>query len=266
MDDQRKNTREQLKEQINNLPADVREAIISVDYQTKLQEITKRQKLLIDQASKLEMETTLVMIGLEPLSDFIGNLQRELSIPDTRAKEIAVDVSESIFKPIRESLHSMNTDYENEESEQEKNAEPMAPKFTNSNEANLNRDQILREIENPDMIAEGDQMMNLDKVSTPAVMPKTQAIETPLRQGSAVQVRPEQEIEIVPGQKVKDISQENNPNILESKMTNSTITSQQIVNAKPETKLPEISARRSEIGGEKKRPSSGVDPYREPIM
>jgi len=101
-------TQKIIADQIKNLPKDVKEAIISVDYKTKLQEITKRQKLLIDQAGKLEMETTLVMIGLEPLTDFIGNIQRELGVLGTRAQEIAVDVSENIFKPIRASLKAMN--------------------------------------------------------------------------------------------------------------------------------------------------------------
>ena len=97
-----------IADQMKNLPKDVLAAITSVDYKTKLQEITQRQKLLIDQAAKLEMETTLVMIGLEPLADYVGNLQREMEIPIVRAKEISLDVSENIFKPIRESLRAMN--------------------------------------------------------------------------------------------------------------------------------------------------------------
>ena len=108
-------TQKTIDEQIARIPTDVREAIISVDYKTKLVEITKRQRLLIDQAGKLEMETTLVMIGLEPLADFIANIQREMGLNTIRAKEVAMDVSENIFKPIRESLYKMNQ--ENEQGE-----------------------------------------------------------------------------------------------------------------------------------------------------
>ena len=68
-------TQKIVMEQMKNLPSDVREAILSVDYKIKLQEITKRQRLMIDQAGKLEMETTLVVIGLEPLADFVENIQ-----------------------------------------------------------------------------------------------------------------------------------------------------------------------------------------------
>jgi hypothetical protein len=40
-------------------------------------------------------------------------------------------------------------------------------------------------------------------------------------------------------------------------MSGPTVTSQQIIDVKPEIKLPEI---------EKKRPTSGIDPYREPLI
>jgi len=112
--------------QLKKLPKDIKEAIVSVDYQTKLQEIVKRQKLLIDQASKMETETTLVMLGLETLSDYTNNLQQELGIPLMRAKEIALDVSENVFKKIRQSLEGMNaTDEDEGEIGLEKKAQPI---------------------------------------------------------------------------------------------------------------------------------------------
>lgn len=233
-------TQKIIDEQVRNLPADVKQAIISVNYQTKLQEITKRQKLMIDQIAKVEMETTLVMIGLEPLTDYVANLQRELGVSEARAREISLDVNENIFKPIRESLRQMNE-------AMEKAGEPAEQsgligmgediKFTNSNETNLNRDQILKEIENP--------APNRIPVSAPAI--KTNP-EKPLSVPSTtIEIRPAQEIEIKPN---------NIPaNIVEAKMTSPIVTKQQITDLKPETKLPEV----------KKKPSSGVDPYREPI-
>ena len=101
MDDQFKKI---IGEQLIKIPADIKAAIVSIDYKTKLQEITRRQKLLIDQAGRLETETTLVLLGLEKLGDYVSNLQNELGLPIMRAKEVSLDVSENIFKPIRESL------------------------------------------------------------------------------------------------------------------------------------------------------------------
>jgi hypothetical protein len=214
-----------------------------VDYKTKLQEITKKQKLLIDQAAKLEMETTLVMIGLEPMTDYIDNLQREMELSSVRAKEVAMDVDELIFKPIRVSLQKM--------SEELTLTEEKVTKFTNTNEEDLNRDQILKEIEDPTSIDKGDQTMTF---STPVSIPNPPQNTVPIKT-TDIEIRPTQEIEIVPGQEVKDITKSINTDILTTKMTDTTVVPQQIVSVKPEIKLPEL----------KKRPSSGVDPYREEI-
>ena len=241
MDEQ---TQKIIAEQMKTLPKDVLAAIISVDYKTKLVEITKRQRLLIDQAGKLEMETTLVMIGLEPLADYVANLQREMGLNTIRAKEVAMDVSENIFKPIRESLQKMNTDLESGEKDEEvrgeETTEPEATKFTNTNEAGLNRDQILNEIENP---------VPNHPINTAPVL----ETEVEVKPTQELEIAPKQELKTIPGQEVKDISKNTEVNIFEAKMTGTTITPQQIVNAKPETKLPEITKR------------SSFDPYREPI-
>jgi hypothetical protein len=248
-------TQKIIAEQMKSLPADVKAAIISVDYQTKLQEITRRQKLLIDQAGKLEMETTLVMIGLEPLTDFTANIQREMGLTTIRAQEVAMDVSENIFKPIRDSLQTMNETVGKEEeigpNDVQEEGEPEEPvtKFTNSNEANLNRDQILNEIENPETIDKGDQSMKFVKQNPEIIKQPTPVTSTEL------EVRPTQALETVPNQNVKDITKDKSVNVFESKMAGPTIISRQIEEIKTETKLPEA----------KNRPSSGVDPYREPL-
>jgi hypothetical protein len=249
-------TQKIITEQMKKLPKDVMDAIISVDYKTKLQEITKRQRLMIDQAGKLEMETTLVMIGLEPLNDFVDNIEREFGVNSIRAKEIAMDVSEHIFKPIRDSLQKMNDAAKDDDGAVEGGEiEPPATKFTNTTEPNLNRDQILNEIENPIPNHSNFSKTIPEQQGFPEqILAKSEHLE--------LDVPPSQTLETVPGQEVKDVAKEavtpNNlgNNIVESKMTSTTITPQQIVNAKPEIKLPEI---------DKKRPTSGADPYREAL-
>jgi hypothetical protein len=244
-----KTTKEIFDEQMGKIPEDVRSAILSVDYVEKLQAIYKRQRLLIDQADKLEMETYLVMLGLEPVSNYVANLKKNLGIPLTKAQEIAVDINENIFKPIRESLQKMNQELEEGGEETMGTGvdeETETTKFTNSNEASLNRDQILNEIENPAIIDGGDRTMNFSA----EVPVKTETTE--------LEIRPVQILEVVPGQTVHDIKKAPIiiPNIMEAKMTSTTITSKEIINAKPENKLPEVT----------KRPySAGNDPYKEPL-
>jgi len=244
-------TKKIITEQLKTLPQEIKDAILSVDYAKTLEEIYKRQKLLIDQSAKLEMETTLVMIGLEPISDYLGNLEKNLQIPHEKAAEIATDVNENIFKKILESLKKMDEGMlsENEKLSQlpdlAENPEEIIPKFTDSNEPGLNRDQILKEIEDPSLIGGGDRSINIAKPAPEKVPPVATTTE--------IEIRPAQEIKTIPGQEVKTVI----ANTFEAKMTAPTVIPQEIIIAKPENKLPEV---------EKKKPSSGVDPYREPLM
>lgn len=240
-------TQKIIAEQMKKLPKDVIEAIISVDYKTKLQEITHRQKLLIDQAGKLEMETTLVMIGLEPLSDYIANIQRELEITNIRAKEIAMDVSENIFKPIRDSLQKMNNEGEKGDSLQvsgdsQTENEAEVTKFTNSNEAELNRDQILKEIENP--------VLNRPPLRESSVGQAPISTKIEIRPTQELEIAPKQEIKTIPGQGIKDIPVD----IVTAKMTGTTSTVKEVINVKTESKLPEVTPKPYK-----------ADPYREPL-
>ena len=252
-----KNTKEIIKGQLALLPPNVVGAILATDYPVKLQEITKRQRLLIDQAGKLETETTLVMIGLEPLSNFIQNLQRELEIPEARAKEIAQDVNESIFKPIRTTLEKMD-EYIIVPDETPTNPAPPPEentlKFTNSNETSLNRDQILNEIENP--IPNNNPATEI-KPNPSVPLTNTESVKPVMNKD--LEIRPAQEIKTIPGEEVKDISKnitDMGSNIFESKIAGTTIISQQIVDIKTDSKLPEVS----------KKPTAKIDPYREALM
>jgi hypothetical protein len=246
-------TQKIIEEQMKILPADVKTAIISVDYKKKLEEITKRQRLMIDQAGKLEMETTLVMIGLEPLADYIDNIVRELGLNEVRAKEVAIDVSDNIFKPIRESLQKMNDDLEEEAGGEETPREEKVDgigdevRFTNSNEEGLEREQILNEIENP--ISNRQNTIIEDKKE------ETKEIQ------NEIEIRPLQEIQIRDTPEIKttefESKKEETP-ILNNKLSEANINNKQEIEIKPTIKLPETT--------EKKVSTTNLDPYREPII
>jgi hypothetical protein len=146
--------------------------------------------------------------------------------------------------------------FEEENTNENKGTEPGV-KSTTAEDIDLDRDQILNEIENPAIIDKGDRTMAF----TQSNIPHTNSVKT-----TELEIRPEQEIEIIPGEEAKDIKLEikiegkpvqKNIDVVQSKMSGPTITSQQIIDVKPEIKLPEV---------EKKRPTSGIDPYREPLI
>jgi hypothetical protein len=96
-----------LKERFDKLPKDVQQAILAVDYEKVLKEITQRYHLHIDQGAKLETETTLVMLGLVSPKEYSKSLIFEARIDPKAAEFIAGEVNEKIFRPIISSLHEV---------------------------------------------------------------------------------------------------------------------------------------------------------------
>ncbi len=94
--------------QLRNLPQDIQNAYRSESTTDKLYDIAERAGLSEDQENGLENETALVMLGFEPPSNFVANLQKTLGVPEEKARAVAQDINEQIFRPIRDSLKLIN--------------------------------------------------------------------------------------------------------------------------------------------------------------
>lgn len=105
MDD---NTTRIIKEKFDSLPLSIQEVILSTHYQDTLIEIAKNYQLNVEQMGVLELETTLVMMGLTPTKNFEGELSRELKIDIEKGLKIVKEINEKIFVRIRELLKIMN--------------------------------------------------------------------------------------------------------------------------------------------------------------
>jgi len=149
MDD--KEIQDTIARQIGKLPLDVKDAVFSVDYSATLDQITKKNRLLIDQAGKLETETTLVMVGLEPLADYKKNILKNLEVDEKTADTIIIDVNDLIFKKIRISLQKMNKEMGEEEFLEE---------------SNIKRESILSGIENPNEILQKEGTVSFSSLAS----------------------------------------------------------------------------------------------------
>ena len=231
---------QQLKEYINKLPSELKQAIFSVDYQKQLQEIVKRNRLMIDQAGKLEIETTLIMAGMEPMNEYNDNLVKNVGLNRNLATIVAHDVDELIFKNIREALKKMND--EDVVSETPNNKEPS-------------REQILSEIENPSLI-------KVNSVSLSSLGSNSNTIQEslPEKLGQNIEIKRDILPEVIPESSIvkkaemsvlpKNISPISN--IIETKSTQTVIFPKQQIVVEEKTKLPE-------------KPKV-IDPYREPLI
>lgn len=126
------NTKKIIDDQIALLPEKVREVVKATNIAKEIEHLREKYSLMLDQISSLELETMLVMIGLEPTEDFVENIQKNVGIKDVeKATDIAEDINTLIFDKIRQVMME-----ENEETPEKK-------------EEVLSKDSILAEIEDP---------------------------------------------------------------------------------------------------------------------
>lgn len=177
-----KYTQDQIRQKLESLPKDIKDAISSVDTTTKLVEIADKYKLHTDKMGMLVDETGLVMLGFTRPDDFVGNLKDRLEISRSMAESIVREINEQVFLKIRYSLKKIHEEREEKEDENEtdinkninnfikneqdfinKTKQPIQVEFEENNqkatnernernevlEQNIRRDQVLREIENP---------------------------------------------------------------------------------------------------------------------
>lgn len=239
---------------IEGLPPELKQAIYSIDYPKQLQEITAKHKMMIDQAGKFEVETTLVMAGVEPLNQYINNLVKHVGLSESEAIAVAKDTDELIFKNIRESLRKINDQI----AEEEKIAEENQKEESEYQEKIPEKDELLSDIENPENI-KGDsvsisslksnsdnpenietiekgievRLNNLPKITSDAILPTRSSI-------TEKQIEPFH-------QNISPVA-----NIVDEKLNKPVVTQKQTLTVEEKTKLPE-------------KPIQKSDPYREPI-
>ncbi|MFA6227397.1 MAG: hypothetical protein WC631_02895 [Candidatus Paceibacterota bacterium] len=241
-----------LLKQYKSLPTEVQKFVLSEKLPSQLLEISNKNKLLIDQAGGLETETTLILLGVQSLKDFVSNLSKNLGIPRDKALIIANDVDTLIFKNIRESLKKISDTVFPEEI-------PTADK-----DAQI-RNKILSGIENPSTIQGREESISVSSLKSNSANP-----EYPLEKfANGVEVKKETSMEleipreaIVPA-KVSDLAikiakplHENiSPldNIVEEKLSKAIGIPKEKIIIEESSKLPS------------KTPEK-YDPYKEPIV
>jgi hypothetical protein len=97
-----------IKKRFAELPEDVRKAITSVNTVDVILKLGQKHALHIDQTGDLENETSFILLGFEHPSEYVNNISKALNVPEVKARAIAQDVNEQIFRPIRDSLQKMH--------------------------------------------------------------------------------------------------------------------------------------------------------------
>ncbi|HPV33550.1 MAG TPA: hypothetical protein PLS91_01600, partial [Candidatus Paceibacterota bacterium] len=128
----------------------------------KLGEIVKNNRLMIDQAGKLEIETMLILLGIEPLEKYIKNLIDNVGLSNVQASVVAHDVNQLIFKNIRDTLKKINEDIKKEEG-------ILEEKEQTSTEENIQNKESKKEEVHKEM---SDMGIELRENTLPEIAPK----------------------------------------------------------------------------------------------
>src|SRR3989344_2703836 len=91
-----------------DIPEDVKKALFATTTSDAIFEVGKKHGLAIDKMGELSDETGLVMLGMTKPSEYIKNLEKRLGVEAIKAKEIAEDINQKVFSPIRESLKKIH--------------------------------------------------------------------------------------------------------------------------------------------------------------
>ena len=98
------NQKKLIEEQMQKIPAEVREAIRASDWERTIFNIGREHKMHIDDIDTLSIETILTMIGLEHPKDYADNIQKRVGLSDDELMNIVDQVNERLFSKIREAL------------------------------------------------------------------------------------------------------------------------------------------------------------------
>lgn len=86
-----------IKEYLSKIPKVARDAILSDEWNARINEISKKYSLNTEQSSNLNEEVLFAAIGIEPEEDLKTNLKNELVVSDLLAEQLAVDIEQRVF-------------------------------------------------------------------------------------------------------------------------------------------------------------------------
>ncbi|KKT20812.1 MAG: hypothetical protein UW04_C0020G0003 [Parcubacteria group bacterium GW2011_GWB1_43_8] len=108
-------TEEQIAQMYDNLPEDLKDAIFGLEMNEIVEKIGRENQLNIEQIGDLANETGMVMLGVTHPNEFIGNLADRLEVDKEKARAIAQEINEQIFKKVRDSIRKIHNMREEEE-------------------------------------------------------------------------------------------------------------------------------------------------------
>lgn len=153
-------TLEEIQKKFEGLPEDLRWAIMAANVDEKITEMGRTYGLNVEQMGQLSLETHMVMFGFTHPDKFEESVKASMQLPDEKNKAIINEINEKILKDIREklmSLYQKEGEKKNEEIMSGAGIEITKEEEKKENVLNLNRDDMIKKVEEPELIAKEAQ-------------------------------------------------------------------------------------------------------------
>jgi len=95
-------------ELFSKLPQDLRETMFSVETADKIGEVAKKNNLNNDQTWWFSHTVGMILLGETKITNFVETLQKRCKLEETKARQLARDINEIIFLPVKESLKKIH--------------------------------------------------------------------------------------------------------------------------------------------------------------
>ena len=92
-----------LEKELRNVPSEIQSYIRGDAFPGVLREVVGEFSLHLDVAYEVEVQTILLLLGLQTPSQYVANLEKEAGLEKARAVAIAKRMDERVMRPIYES-------------------------------------------------------------------------------------------------------------------------------------------------------------------
>ncbi|MDR3519784.1 MAG: hypothetical protein P4L63_02775 [Candidatus Pacebacteria bacterium] len=93
-----------IKKEIEKLPKETQDVLTSFDWVKLTEEIGKKYLLSKDDINNLQVETLLILTGIEDIDSYIDNIESEVGTSKNEAEKISGEITQKIFIPINDLL------------------------------------------------------------------------------------------------------------------------------------------------------------------
>ncbi|MBI4135959.1 MAG: hypothetical protein HY481_00175 [Candidatus Vogelbacteria bacterium] len=99
-------TLQEISKRLETIPPALKNLYLSAELGQKYHQLENKYALEFEQAGRLSNEIDFTLLKLAPVSDLAERIQRQVGMPEDRARSITLDIDREILSPVRQLLNA----------------------------------------------------------------------------------------------------------------------------------------------------------------